>query len=93
MSGNNYYLKSGAYNHLSAFVATLSRQTNETYQPQYLSLEAYQAIINTAGITIGNGQEGSGGGYHGGRIYYPIAASGKPGWVDETYQGSRTLRN
>jgi hypothetical protein len=60
-------LKFGSYNHLSAFTATPYRQTGETYQPQYLSLEAYQAIVNTAGNTGGNGGGGSGGGYHGGR--------------------------
>jgi hypothetical protein len=60
-------LKSGSYNHLLAFTSTLYRQTGETYQPQYLSLEAYQAIVNTAGNTAGNGGGGSGGGYRGGR--------------------------
>jgi hypothetical protein len=60
-------LKYGSYNHLSAFTATLYRQTGEIYQPRYLSLEAYQAIVETTGETSGNGREGSGGGYHGGR--------------------------
>jgi hypothetical protein len=60
-------LKSGSYNHLNAFTSTLFRQTGETYQPQYLSLEAYQTIVNPAGNTAGNGGGGSGGGYRGGR--------------------------
>jgi hypothetical protein len=60
-------LKYGSYNHLTAFTLTLYSQTGETYQPQYLSLEAYQAIVNTAGNTGGNGGAGSGGGYRGGR--------------------------
>jgi hypothetical protein len=60
-------LKYGSYNHLRAFTSTLYRQTGETYQPQYLSLEAYQAIIDSTGNTIGNGGGGSGGGYRGGR--------------------------
>jgi len=41
-------LKSGSENHLRAFVRTLLRQTGETYQPQYLSPEAYQAILGGA---------------------------------------------
>jgi hypothetical protein len=60
-------LKYGSNNHLSAFTATLARQTGETYQPQYLSLVAYQAIVETAGDTGGNGRGVSGGGYRGGR--------------------------
>ena len=35
----------GSYNHLNAFVSTLSARFGETYQPQYLDAEAYQAII------------------------------------------------
>jgi hypothetical protein len=60
-------LKYGSYNHLSAFTATLYRQTGEVYQPQYLSPEAYLAIVDTAGNTSGNSGGGSGGGYHGGQ--------------------------
>lgn len=48
-------LKHGSYNHLSAFPATLYRQTGEIYQPQYLSPEVYQAILETLGDAIGNG--------------------------------------
>ena len=50
----------GSYNHLRAFVSTLNTQTGETYQPQYLSLEAYEAIINGS-TGYGNGGNGSGG--------------------------------
>jgi hypothetical protein len=60
-------LKYGSYNHLSAFTSTLYNQTGETCQPQYLSLEAYQAIVESTGDTSGNGGGGSVGGYHGGR--------------------------
>jgi hypothetical protein len=62
-------LMNGSYNHLRAFVSTLNKQSGETYQPQYLSIEVYEDIINantqTGGNSsgIGNGQ----GGYHGGR--------------------------
>jgi hypothetical protein len=41
-------LERGSENHLRAFVRTLARQTGETYQPQYLSPEAYQAILDGA---------------------------------------------
>jgi hypothetical protein len=58
-------LKNGSYNHLNAFTSTLNRQTGETYQPQYLSMEAYQAILETR--TGGNGNAGSGGGGRNGR--------------------------
>jgi hypothetical protein len=60
-------LKSGSYNHLSAFTTTLFAQTGEAYQPQYLSPEAYQAIVESGGGISGNGGGGSGSGYHGGR--------------------------
>ena len=41
-------LERGSENHLRAFVRTLVRQTGETYQPQYLSPEAFQAILDGA---------------------------------------------
>jgi hypothetical protein len=53
-------LLKGSYNHLRAFVSTLNTQTGETYQPQYLSAEAYQAIISAS---MGFGGNGNGGGY------------------------------
>jgi len=40
-------LTKGSRNHLRSFVSTLEKQTGETYQPQYLSQAAYDAIINT----------------------------------------------
>jgi hypothetical protein len=58
-------LLNGSYSHLQAFVSTLYTQTGETYQPQYLSAEAYQAIISadTPGGGYGNGGgNGRGGG-------------------------------
>ncbi len=39
-------IKSGSYNHLRAFSSQYQRKTGQAYQPQYLSLEVYQAIIN-----------------------------------------------
>jgi hypothetical protein len=51
-------LLAGSENHLRAFVSMLERQTAETYEPQYLSPEAYAAII---GATSGRGNGGSGG--------------------------------
>ena len=64
-------LKNGSYNHLRAFVSNLSTRAGESYQPQYLSLETYESIINAA--TGGNGQGrggggGGGGGYQGGKM-------------------------
>jgi hypothetical protein len=38
-------LRSGSENHLRAFASTLQTQAGETYQPQFLSPEAYQAIL------------------------------------------------
>ncbi|MDY0019709.1 MAG: DUF2202 domain-containing protein [Anaerolineae bacterium] len=38
-------LLKGSRNHLRAFTKTLERQTGETYQPQYLTPAAYQAIV------------------------------------------------
>ena len=40
------HLLNGSYNHLRAFVSTLSAKVGETYQPQYLDAEDYQAIIS-----------------------------------------------
>jgi len=39
-------LVDGSCNHLRAFVTNLQRRTGEMYQPQYLSPEVYQAVIN-----------------------------------------------
>jgi hypothetical protein len=57
-------LLQGSYNHLKAFTSTLMTQTGETYQPQFMTLEEYQAI--TAGSNAfgnqGNGmRDGRGG--------------------------------
>lgn len=56
-------LLSGSYNHLAAFTSTLERQTGEIYEPQYLTLEAYEQAISLASI----GGYGNGNGYRGGR--------------------------
>jgi len=62
-------LMNGSYNHLRAFVSTLNTKTGETYQPQYLSTEAYETIISASMQTGGNsfGSGNGQGGYHGGR--------------------------
>ncbi len=39
-------LMMGSRNHLRAFTSTLETQTGETYQPQYLSQEVYEAIVS-----------------------------------------------
>jgi len=57
-------LLQGSFNHLKAFTSTLMTQTGETYQPQFMTLEEYQAIIagSTAGGNQGNGMRGGRGG-------------------------------
>lgn len=57
-------LLQGSYNHLRSFVNTLRQQTGETYQPQYLSMEEYQTIIEGS---MGNGMSNSGQGQPGGK--------------------------
>jgi hypothetical protein len=48
-------------NHLRSFAAVLNSQTGEIYQPQYLSQEAYAAIVSSgSGGGNGNGQGGRG---------------------------------
>jgi hypothetical protein len=41
-------LTRGSQNHLRAFTSVLERQTGETYEPQYLSQEVYDSIINAS---------------------------------------------
>jgi len=65
----------GSYNHLNAFAGVLSMQTGEIYQPQYLSADAYAAIVtgqtgngNQGQGSQGQGSQGQGGnGYRGGQ--------------------------
>jgi hypothetical protein len=54
-------LLKGSSNHLRAFTSTLMTQTGETYQPQFMSIDAYQAIIAESGMGGGRGR-GAGGG-------------------------------
>ena len=49
-------LLSGSENHLRAFTNNYRAQTGESYQPQYMSAEAYQAIVNAS---MGNGGNGN----------------------------------
>ena len=66
-------LMKGSYNHLNAFTRILFSRTGETYEPQYLTPEAYTEIINSTpqnGNRYGNsGQAASQGknGYRGGQ--------------------------
>jgi len=48
-------LMRGSRNHLRSFVQMFEKQTGETYQPQYLSQEAYDAIVNSDMETGGQG--------------------------------------
>ena len=56
-------LMSGSSNHLVAFTGVLLQSTGETYQPQYLSAEAYQSIMTGS---MGNGNQGGNGNGYGG---------------------------
>ncbi len=49
----------GSINHLASFVRTYERQTGETYQPQFMSLEEYQDLISQSSFN-GNGGGGRG---------------------------------
>ena len=55
-------LLKGSSNHLKAFTSTLFNQTGETYQPQFMSMENYQAIIGETDVNGGQGK-----GFRGGR--------------------------
>ena len=56
-------LKSGSENHLRAFASQYEMQTGEAYQPQFLSQEQYDAIINASnGQGGGHGRGGNGNG-------------------------------
>lgn len=45
----------GSYNHLKAFTSTLATQTGETYQPQFMSDDDFQASL---GEVMQNGNQG-----------------------------------
>ncbi|MDO9546815.1 MAG: DUF2202 domain-containing protein [Pelolinea sp.] len=52
-------LLAGSRNHLRSFVSTFERQTGEIFQPQYLSLAAFEEIMAGSFETgIGSGQQG-----------------------------------
>ncbi len=58
-------LKAGSENHLRAFVSQWEMQTGETYVPQYLTQEMYDAIMSASngnGGGHGQGGHGQGGG-------------------------------
>jgi len=52
-------LLKGSRNHLRAFTSTLNRQTGEVYEPDYLSVDAYQAIVGSEIETGGNRRGGN----------------------------------
>lgn len=54
----------GSSSHLGAFARTLEIQTGETYQPQFMEMESYTAILNSAsqGGGYGSGGQGAQGG-------------------------------
>lgn len=60
-------LEQGSRNHLRSFVSTLNRQTGETYQPQHLSTEQYNAILSSAHERGRQGRNQGRKGYRGGK--------------------------
>lgn len=54
-------LVKGSRNHLRSFTETLTQQTGENYTPQYLSPEAYEAIVDP-GLETGGQGNGNGNG-------------------------------
>jgi hypothetical protein len=46
-------LTKGSQNHLRAFTSSLERQTGESYEPQYLSTDAYESIVDSTADTGG----------------------------------------
>ena len=50
-------LLKGSENHLRAFTSTLEKQTGEIYQPQYMTEDAYDAIVSGA---VGSRGQGNG---------------------------------
>ena len=49
-------LLKGSGNHLRAFTSSFMTQTGETYQPQYMSIMTYQAIVAGSGMGSGQGR-------------------------------------
>jgi len=89
-------LMMGSNNHLNAFVGVLSMQTGEVYQPQYLSAEAYAAIVTGQtgnGYSKGGQAAGQGGGgYRGGQNSQAAVPStaGEP-QVNANISGASTI--
>jgi len=54
-------LRKGSTNHLRSFVSQLENRTGETYEPQYMTQDAYDAIME-AEDARGNGDRGGNGG-------------------------------
>jgi hypothetical protein len=89
-------LKLGSYNHLNSFVSVLSAQAGETYQPQYLSAEAYAAIVSgQSGNGVANGggaSSGQGGsGNRGGQNSSNTGNSANAPQAQGTFSGTSTL--
>jgi len=60
-------LMAGSENHLRAFTSTLETMTGESYGPQYLDLDTYNAIINSPHGNPAGAGEGHGPGHGHGR--------------------------
>lgn len=89
----------GSENHLRSFVATYERQTGQTYQPQHLTLEAYQAIQNAGWRGFGAGAQGGAsggatqsGGYGQGNVTSGTGQAGSNGQGFRGGQGAQRGR-
>lgn len=77
-------LEKGSRNHLRNFVRTLQNQTGETYVPQYLSEQNYQAIMSSG---IEQGGAGQGGYGQGGSSQAGQGGNGRGGQGGQGGQG------
>lgn len=83
-------LLSGSENHLRSFAGMIERQAGEIYTPQYLSLEAYNAIMT--GQNGRNGQGQADGGMGGGQSGQSQPGSGQGFAGGGRWGGGRTTQ-
>ena len=79
-------LANGSNNHLKAFTSVLLNQTDETYQPQYMSAEMYATAI---AATQGNGFAGTNSNGTQGTSQGAGQGAGRPEWAGTGRGGNR----
>jgi hypothetical protein len=79
----------GSSSHLGAFARTLQTQTGETYQPQYMELESYNAILNSGSQGGGYGSGGQGAQAGQGAQTGQGTQGGRGGQGGQGYRGGR----